>query len=324
MFQQPSPYPTVTRNADPRILDPRNADPRVLDPRVAEYGAPQSFAPPQPEAGPPKGLFGRLANPSPRYDPVPELVEPSLPQNPDMPPPNDARLRSRISDAVRNVAANPPPPRPTLQPSLRADPPVSRQSDAPRPQRAPLIADTRPDPRYAVPAAPRAAEPATYSGGADDAGVPDYAPVPDYNGVPDYRGVPDYHGAPDYTAVPDYSAVPDYPSAQWVPEHHYQADTYDGGQDHDLEWNQDDYAPAPRPSVLALGPDQRRAKVQAGVKKPPAPSRRAIAETHPPLRFEDTAPVYDLPPLSLLASPDTVQRYSLSHEALEENARMLE
>ncbi|MFN3607231.1 MAG: DNA translocase FtsK 4TM domain-containing protein, partial [Cypionkella sp.] len=28
MFQQPSPYPTVTRNADPRILDPRNADPR--------------------------------------------------------------------------------------------------------------------------------------------------------------------------------------------------------------------------------------------------------------------------------------------------------
>ena len=35
-------------------------------------------------------------------------------------------------------------------------------------------------------------------------------------------------------------------------------------------------------------------------------------------------PEYELPPLSLLASPSTVSRHTLSDEALEENARMLE
>ena len=54
------------------------------------------------------------------------------------------------------------------------------------------------------------------------------------------------------------------------------------------------------------------------------PSRRASAEAQPCLAFDDVKLSYELPPLSLLASVDTVQRNQLSNEALEENARMLE
>ncbi|WP_135449445.1 DNA translocase FtsK [Tabrizicola caldifontis] len=82
----------------------------------------------------------------------------------------------------------------------------------------------------------------------------------------------------------------------------------------------EDFDPAPR----ALGPaTDRRGVVQHAVRKP-TPSRQALAETQPALRFDDAAPAYELPPLSLLASPSTVQRSQLSDEALEENARMLE
>ena len=42
------------------------------------------------------------------------------------------------------------------------------------------------------------------------------------------------------------------------------------------------------------------------------------------MAFDDVKLTYELPPLSLLASVDTVQRNQLSNEALEENARMLE
>jgi S-DNA-T family DNA segregation ATPase FtsK/SpoIIIE len=217
----------------------------------AAYGtAPRSAAPAA------KGLFSRLAAPALRADPMPELVERTLPQGVDVPPPNDERLRARISDVVRNIAANPPM-RPAPQ---RAEPPVAARSFVPpnTPQRAPLIADTAPS-------------------------IPDAAP---------------------------------------------QDATYG-------DWEGDSAASAAAPA-LTLGPDMRRpvdarapldlrnTKVQTPPKKTLAPSRQAIAESQPRLRFEDTAPQYDLPPLSLLTSPDTVQRFSLSHEALEENARMLE
>ena len=54
------------------------------------------------------------------------------------------------------------------------------------------------------------------------------------------------------------------------------------------------------------------------------PSRQARTEAQPDLQFEDVAPRYELPPLSLLANPVAVERHHLSDEALEENARMLE
>ncbi len=74
-----------------------------------------------------------------------------------------------------------------------------------------------------------------------------------------------------------------------------------------------------RPAVT----EDRRPMVQHAMRKP-AMSRQATAEAQPRLRFDDPQPTYELPPLNLLAAPTTVVRHTLSDEALEENARMLE
>ena len=82
-----------------------------------------------------------------------------------------------------------------------------------------------------------------------------------------------------------------------------------------------DVAPAPRTAA----PEPRRAVVHHGGRKAPQPSRQAEAEAQPRLSLGEAAHQgYELPPLSLLASPSTIQRHQLSDEALEENARMLE
>ena len=65
-------------------------------------------------------------------------------------------------------------------------------------------------------------------------------------------------------------------------------------------------------------------RVVTSVQRPAAPSRQARAEAEPALQFDAQAPVFELPPLSLLEHPNEVQRYTPSDEALEENARMLE
>ena len=116
----------------------------------------------------------------------------------------------------------------------------------------------------------------------------------------------------------------------WEPE--IEADEDPASFPQDAVWEDqddlDDYAldtledelPAARPMGFAA---DRKAVVQHAVKKP-APSRQAMAESQPVLRFEEQAQVYELPPLSLLSAPVKVQGNQLSDEALEENARMLE
>jgi S-DNA-T family DNA segregation ATPase FtsK/SpoIIIE len=93
----------------------------------------------------------------------------------------------------------------------------------------------------------------------------------------------------------------------------------------DLDWPGDvngaDDATPRRVTPMTL---DRRPVVQHVAKKPVAPSTRALAEAQPRLRFDDAAPAYELPPLSLLTNPSTIQRMALSDESLEENARMLE
>jgi S-DNA-T family DNA segregation ATPase FtsK/SpoIIIE len=74
----------------------------------------------------------------------------------------------------------------------------------------------------------------------------------------------------------------------------------------------------------ALAQLEPRRVVQQPVKKPSAPSRQALSEAQPRLRFDDPAPAYQVPPLSLLSAPPAIRTQHLSHEALEENARMLE
>ncbi|MDZ4088662.1 MAG: DNA translocase FtsK [Tabrizicola sp.] len=89
--------------------------------------------------------------------------------------------------------------------------------------------------------------------------------------------------------------------------------------DYPLDELEDELPPA-RP--MSFTPD-RKAVVQHVVKKP-APSRQAMAESQPALRFDEPVQTYELPPLNLLTAPIKVQGMQLSDEALEENARMLE
>ena len=96
-------------------------------------------------------------------------------------------------------------------------------------------------------------------------------------------------------------------------------DDQDDLADYPLDELEDELPPA-RPMVFT--PD-RKAVVQHAMKKA-APSRQAMAESQPALRFEEAVQTYELPPLSLLSTPIKVQGNQLSDEALEENARMLE
>jgi S-DNA-T family DNA segregation ATPase FtsK/SpoIIIE len=93
--------------------------------------------------------------------------------------------------------------------------------------------------------------------------------------------------------------------------------------------NQPDSNVAPR----QLSETKQRDEIAAGpvtappppVRKPVTPAPRADVDAQPEAGF--SAPDGDafvLPPLSLLSSPDTIERHQLSSEALQENARMLE
>jgi S-DNA-T family DNA segregation ATPase FtsK/SpoIIIE len=93
-----------------------------------------------------------------------------------------------------------------------------------------------------------------------------------------------------------------------------------------IEDDLDDEMAPPRPlsARSQIPTPEPRKVVQHAAKKPLAPSARARAEAQPVLPFGESAPEYELPPLSLLSDPSNVTRHHLSDEALEENARMLE
>ncbi|MBY6141633.1 DNA translocase FtsK 4TM domain-containing protein [Leisingera daeponensis] len=83
-------------------------------------------------------------------------------------------------------------------------------------------------------------------------------------------------------------------------------------------------APGPRLTVDLPVAEPRKAVVEKPARKPVQPSARAKAEAQPNLAFDDSGSDFELPPLSLLTNPVSIERHHLSDEALEENARMLE
>ncbi|EEB84003.1 DNA translocase FtsK [Roseobacter sp. GAI101] len=97
--------------------------------------------------------------------------------------------------------------------------------------------------------------------------------------------------------------------------------------DVDLILEEDDGLPlqdAAPSDTIQIPVAQPRKVVQQPTRKVIQPSKKAQAEAQPALTFDDTHPGFELPPLSLLESPDSVERLHLSDDALEENARMLE
>ncbi len=78
------------------------------------------------------------------------------------------------------------------------------------------------------------------------------------------------------------------------------------------------------PTTARTGGAYTRRVVQPASRRTPQPSTRARSEAEPRLPLEPARPAYEPPPLSLLADPSKLERFTLSDEALEENARMLE
>ncbi len=226
--------------------------------------------PPLPDAARPadagSGLLARLKTLSNRPaeadlpDLSPELVEPPLTAAAlQAEPGGDARIRSRISDAIRQ--------RKQQRPVMQLD------RTHPAPAEPPL---------RARPAAPARMDPPMQVHGEIPATLATAAIMPDWMQAAEVPTQP-------LTAQPVRAVAPAQPAAE----------------------------PPRAPHVL-----QRRVVTPAGSR--PQPSRQAQAEAEPRFQFDTREPEFELPPLSLLEHPDAVTRYSLSDEALEENARMLE
>ena len=245
------------------------------------------------------------------------LAEPEQPQTLSYVPSED-RIKARINDVIRSrVRHAPASAQPTVQTAVQAalarrEPPVMGRRGP-----VPLIATPRGrQPMDLPPEPPVVAAQTTPQG-------PNMAPL-------------------NVTSATRAGLPPAPPATAWQTDADTEAEAFEaneapwarddaGYENHfdDADFEGDEYAPEPEiirvsaPITRALAPEQRRI-VQPAMKKPVPPSRQAIAEAQPRLKFEDQHPAYELPPLGLLASADTVQRHTLSEEALEENARMLE
>jgi S-DNA-T family DNA segregation ATPase FtsK/SpoIIIE len=285
------------------------ADPRYPEP-MAEAA---HYAPPREKAG----LLSRMPQLMRRVTdprPEPELVEPALSSRLDQAEaPDDDRIRARISDAIRarvrqpgaGGAMNPV----TAAVQARREPPVARSLTQRLRGPQPLIADTR---RPASPSDLPAEPPVT----ARMAASPLDAPAADWPAA-------DLQAEGNLFALED-SFAPDQPDlGAWADDEAMDAAVLeDDADDDDALIAPPSYQSAPR---IAPSIESRKGVVQHAPKKPLTPSRQAMAEAQPRLKFdEQVSQPYELPPLSLLSSPSTVVRHQLSDEALEENARMLE
>ena len=294
-WKQPEPKASLVHRAQPPVVaeaaplgwgrpSTLRADTRYPEP-MAE--APH-YAPPREKVG----LLARMPSLMRRVvEPEPELIEPlstDAADHADMP--SDDRIKARISDVIRARTRTPQEQLSPLAAAIqRREPPMARPRGP-----MPLIADTT-----------RAA-------------------------APGLRAEPPVMANAFAAPLPEMPKTLPYTPKAPAPNAFVEIEAEDDGMDWptDIGFDQDDsdvaeYDPTPALRVQPMA-DTRRGLVQQTAKKPAAPSRQALNESQPRLRFDDPAAEYELPPLSLLAAPSTVQRHQLSVESLEENARMLE
>ncbi|NBZ89728.1 DNA translocase FtsK [Stagnihabitans tardus] len=315
VFAQPEP---LRASAPRKAVAPLRAEPRAVE-----------------EVEEPRSLFSRLPQIIRRApEPEPELIEPPL--SADLEAPSEDRIKARISSVIRARTAEPVAlsdmspitaaiaarrepgmTRPAAKPPLPRSPQplvISTGAIKPAVAAAGLVA-TRPAAPVAEPPR-RLVEPPVTLGRAlePEASPADFtAPQADTRGPADWETdlSVDLSGEDDATYEPAIAA-------QWAQDD----EAHDDGAYDDAQM-EPDYDPTPviRKPLVATRP--AAPLVQTQVKKP-TPSRQALAEEQPRLRFEDQVSTYELPPLSLLTPASTVSRNQLSTEALEENARMLE
>eukprot|EP00095_Tigriopus_kingsejongensis_P001454 snap_masked-scaffold6842_size3559-processed-gene-0.0 protein:Tk01454 transcript:snap_masked-scaffold6842_size3559-processed-gene-0.0-mRNA-1 annotation:"cell division protein" len=251
------------------------------------------------------GLIKRPAEPMP----APELVEadyddyhdPHYDSVVDDAPDSD-RIRSKISDVIKNrvrstnavhVPATSPltrgrgrGPDPLVLNTTRAEPPLMARTTAP----APLPVEPSLTARVASQAAPAPA-PAR--------AIPTAPPAPVYaDAAPmeSYDALAETYADDEVNIFVEPDGIGEAQPAAFVRS-------------------------APAPHIPVAEPKR---VVMPMTRKPVPQSKQAKAEAQPALSFEDTTTDFELPPLSLLESPEDAPRMHLSDEALEENARMLE
>ncbi|WP_066704603.1 DNA translocase FtsK [Celeribacter ethanolicus] len=260
----------------------------------ASVAAPVAAPMPAPEVEAKPSLFAKMPTLLKRNaveDPEPELIERDLAPDVEMLPGQDDRIRSKIANVINSRARAGS--RAIVPGATRVEPPMSAAQKAvakykkgPRP----MILDTTP--AVATPmveiAAPQPHE-ASYDGYEADGYEADYVPLEAYEGA-------------------------------------YE-DGYDDGYDAGYEPVETPEYIAPQPArfehAQPAAPEAKRV-VQHPVRKPVVPSKQAQAEAQPSLKFDPKEAEYEVPPLSLLENPVNIVRHTLSDEALEENARMLE
>ncbi len=145
---------------------------------------------------------------------------------------------------------------------------------------------------------------------------------------------PTLRAEPPLTAAPQSFAQPEIEEAAYMEavEEHFEPD-YDAAQVNDAPFieAEEEHLAAPVVPIqrgAQQAPQIPTAEPRKVVQHPPRkvvkPSARAKAEAQPQLAFEESSTAYELPPLNLLTSAESIERHHLSDDALEENARMLE
>ncbi len=144
--------------------------------------------------------------------------------------------------------------------------------------------------------------------------------------------------APRAVDVPSAPELAMPQAAQWEPTSYHAESEGDDLDDHgyysepDLDSDPEVAAPvAAQPTLRIVTPvaptpvsEPRKVVVENNVRTLPEPSERAKAEARSNQSFVDGDDGFELPPHSLLTSPESIERFHLSDDALEENARMLE
>ncbi|KAG1715163.1 DNA translocase FtsK [Nymphon striatum] len=225
----------------------------------------------------------------PETMPEPELVDQGVvDQDMVVDAPGDDRIKAKIADVIKS--------RNTPSAELRAEPPLTAPVSNTTLRAEPPLTASAPSVSFTAAAAVAPAVTAAPSVAAPTAPTA-YTPQP----------------AP-MQAAPEPQAPASVPVAPPMVEEEDEVHVFDH---------------APDPIVQPVTPvsvpiPEKKAVVQQPVRKPVQPSRRAKAEAQPQLAFDEKKVEFELPPLNLLMSPETIERHHLSDEALEENARMLE
>ncbi|MBV7394362.1 DNA translocase FtsK [Mameliella sediminis] len=291
---------------------------------------------PMPQAEKPGFLSRMIRRAEPEPMPQPELVEELFDH--DVEVPGEDRIRAKIARAVKSRATVLPG---RQTPHIAADKPLTKGRgygpqpivfrDTPRapalPPEPPLTAAARqlpPEPPLttAVPVPSVSAVSAEYQPAPEPELETELPPVESAPRV--LSRAPAQEPEVDTQVYSELSDFDDYGEDDAYDDGY--DDRYDDGE---AEMLTDDYRPEPEPQPApqaraAVPLPEPKKVVQQPVRKPVQLSTRAKLEAQPTLAFDESEAEYELPPLSLLMSPDQIERHILSDEALEENARMLE